>query len=108
LRNREEPPVPFFDDTDPDTLISRLAGPLPLDARAAFRQAAEAALAQVPCWGEGAAYRAVAVLQRNYFVPPDDHRMTWDISHQGHASKLTRAAPIEQSRDFPRRLRLAR
>jgi hypothetical protein len=110
LRNREEPPVPFFDDTDPDTLISRLAGPLPLDARAAFRQAAEAALAQVPCWGEGAAYRAVAVLQRNYFVPPDDHRMTWDISHEGHASKLTRAAPIEHDRGFrfTRRLRLAR
>jgi hypothetical protein len=34
--------------------------------------------------------------------------MTWDITHQGHASKLTQAAPIEHSRGFPRRLRLAR
>jgi hypothetical protein len=59
-------PVPILDDADPDILISRLAGPLPLDARAAFRQAAEAALAQIPCWGEGAAYRAVAVLQRHH------------------------------------------
>jgi hypothetical protein len=62
--------VPILDDADPDILISRLAGPLPLDARAAFRQAAEAALARVPCWGEGAIYRAVAVLQRDYFVRP--------------------------------------
>ena len=102
--------MPISDDADPDTLISRLAGPLPLDARSAFRQAAEAALAQVPCWGEGAAYRAVAMLQHNFFIAPDDHRMTWDITHQGHASKLTRAAPIEHGRDFrfTRRLRLAR
>jgi hypothetical protein len=102
--------LPLSDDADPDTLISRLAGPLPLDARAAFRQAAEAALAQVPCWGEGAAYRAVSVLQRDYFVPPDDHRATWDITHEAHNSKLTRAPPLEHGRDrrFTRHLRLAR
>jgi hypothetical protein len=102
--------VPILDDADPDILILRLAGPLPLDARAAFRQAAEAALAQIPCWGEGAAYRAVAVLQRDYFVPPDDHRATWDITHEGHASKLTREPPLEHGRDrrVTRHLRLTR
>jgi hypothetical protein len=85
--------VSILDDADPDTLISRLAGPLPLDARAAFRAAAEAALALVPCWGEGAAYRAVSVLQRDYFDPPADHRMTWDISHEMFRSSKLRAAP---------------
>jgi hypothetical protein len=103
--------LPISDDADPDTLISRLAGPLPLDARSAFRQAAEAALAQVPCWGEGAAYRAVSVLQRDYFTPPDDNRAAWDISHERPCvSKLIAAAPIEHGRDFrfTRRLRLAR
>jgi hypothetical protein len=100
--------VSLLDDVDPDILISRLAGPLPLDARAAFRQAAEAALAQIPCWGEGAAYRAVAVLQRNYFVPPDDHRCTWDISHESHASKLIREPPPKRDRRVTRHLRMAR
>jgi hypothetical protein len=91
-------------------LISRLAGPLPLDARAAFRQAAEEALARVPCWGEGAAYRAVSVLQRNYFVPPDDHRATWDITFAPRVSKLIEAPPLEHGRDlrFTRHLRLTR
>jgi hypothetical protein len=97
--------LPISDDVDPDTLISRLAGPLPLDARTAFRQAAEAALAQVPCWGEGAAYRAVAVLQRDYFVAPSDHRMSWDISHEPRTSKLTLGPPLDEDRVS---LRLAR
>jgi hypothetical protein len=93
--------LPLSDDADPDILISRLAGPLPLDARAAFRQAAEAALACVPCWGEGAAYRAVAVLQRSFFVPPSDDRAGWDITQARHGtSKLTQAPPIERGRDL--------
>jgi hypothetical protein len=104
--------LPILDDVDPDTLISRLAGPLPLDARTAFRAAAEAALAQVPCWGEGACYRAVSVLQRDYFVPPDDCRAGWDICSgvSVRSSKLRSAPPIEHGRDFrfTRHLRLAR
>jgi hypothetical protein len=106
------PPLPVPDDADPDTLISRLAGPLPLDARSAFRAAAEAALAQVPCWGEGACYRAVSVLQRAYFVPPDDDRAGWDIASgtSTRPSKMRSAPPIEHGRDFrfTRHLRLAR
>lgn len=94
-----ESPLPIFDDADPDILISRLAGPLAPGDRVAFRRAAEAALARVPCWGEGAVYRAVAALQRDFFVPPDDNRAAWDISREGHVSKLTQAAPIEQDRD---------
>lgn len=38
----------------------------------AFRRAAEDALVRVPCWGEGAVYRAVAALQHQYFNPPPD------------------------------------
>jgi len=48
-----------INDLDPDALISRLAGPLSPHNRAAFRAAAEDALTRVPCWGEGAVYRAV-------------------------------------------------
>ena len=54
------------DDVDPDALISRLAGPLSAADRAAFRRAAEDALSRIPCWGEGAVYRAVASLQRAF------------------------------------------
>jgi hypothetical protein len=64
----------LVDDADPDILISRLAGPLLPADRAAFRAAAEDALSKVPCWGEGAVYRAVAALQRAYFHPPPDPR----------------------------------
>jgi hypothetical protein len=88
------------DDVDPDLLISRLAGPLEPADRAAFRHAAEEALARVPCLGEGAAYRAVAILQRNYFVPPSDDRAGWDISsgRSSRGSKLRAAPAIERGR----------
>jgi hypothetical protein len=102
--------LPLSDDIDVDLLISKLAGPLEPAARAAFRRAAEEALARVPCMGPGSAYRAVAVLQRAFFDPPDDHRATWDILHKGHNSKLAQGPPLEHGRDkrFTRHLRLAR
>jgi hypothetical protein len=105
--------MPISDDADPDILISHLAGPLEPAARDAFRRAAEEALARVPCWGEGAIYRAVAVLQRQYFDPPDDRRAGWDIGQDSRSSrpnKLTQEPPIEHGRDFrfTRHLRLAR
>ena len=57
---------------DVDALISRLSGPLLPPARIAFRAAALDALTRVPCLGEGAIYRAVASLQRQFWVPPSD------------------------------------
>ena len=90
------------DDIDPDALISRLAGPLAPPDREAFRRAAEDALTRVPCWGEGAVYRAVAVLQRAYFTPPSDHRAGWDISQDARITKLTAAEPIEYGGDLRR------
>ena len=89
------------DDVDAEQIISRLAGPLSPQDRIAFRRAAEDALTRVPCWGEGAIYRAVAGLQRAFFDPPNDRRMSWDISQElPRGSKLTKAAPI--GRDDPR------
>src|SRR5262245_15855128 len=73
--------MPIPDDVDAEALIDRLAGPLLPADRAAFRAAAEDALARVPCWGEGAIYRAVAGLQRAYFHPPPDGRADTGARH---------------------------
>jgi hypothetical protein len=89
------------DDADPEALISRLSGPLSPPDKDAFRRAAEDALARVPCWGEGAVYRAVAALQRIYFHPPPDERMPSGPRHQ-RVSKLIDAPPIEYSGDLRR------
>ena len=88
------------DDDTPDTLIAYLAGPLEPAARDAFRRAAEEALTRVPCMGAGAAYRAVSVLQRQYFDPPDDRAAGWDIADEisSRPSKLKAAPAIEHVR----------
>ena len=90
-----------INDLDPDALISRLAGPLSPADRAAFRAAAEDALKRVPCWGEGAVYRAVAGLQRAFFDPPTEYRAHWDIERElaHRASKLKAAPAIEYPGD---------
>jgi hypothetical protein len=88
------------DDLDSDALISRLAGPLSPSARAAFRAAAEDALTRVPCWGEGAVYRAVASLQRAFFDPPTDGRALWGIEQELRPSKLKAAPAIEYLGDL--------
>jgi len=85
---------------DVEQLISRLAGPLSPRDRAAFRRAAEDALARVPCWGEGAIYRAVASLQRVFFDPPSDRNAHWDIEHELRDTKLKSAPPIEYGGDL--------
>jgi hypothetical protein len=90
------------DDVDAETLISRLSGPLAPPDRAAFRRAAEAALAHVPCLGEGAAYRALAQLQRRYFTPPTEQKASWGIENELHTlgrSKLATRPPIAEDID---------
>jgi len=84
---------------DVEQLISRLAGPLSPHDRVAFRHAAEDALTRVPCWGEGAVYRAVASLQREFRVPPSDRNAHWDIQHELRDTKLKSAPPIEHGGD---------
>jgi hypothetical protein len=91
----------IINDLDSDALISRLSGPLSPPARAAFRAAAEDALTRVPCWGEGAVYRAVAGLQRAFFDPPSDGRALWGIEQElARASKLKAAPAIEHGGDL--------
>jgi hypothetical protein len=51
--------MPISDDVDPEQLINRFCGPLNGGDRAAFRAAAENALAQLPCSGPGIAYRTL-------------------------------------------------
>jgi hypothetical protein len=93
-------------DLDSDALISRLAGPLSPPARAAFRAAAEDALTRVPCWGEGAVYRAVASLQRAFLDPPTDCRAHWGIERElVHASKLKSAPPIKHGGRYRKQAR---
>ena len=87
----------IHDDADPDWLISYLSGPLTPPARQAFRAAAEDALSRVPCWGEGAIYRAVAGLQRTYFDPPAG--TGFNVHHDRRASKLRAEPPLKFGRD---------
>src|SRR5215469_3629573 len=85
---------------DVEQLISRLAGPLSPRDRVAFRRAAEDALTRVPCWGEGAVYRAVASLQRAFRNPPSDRGAHWDINQEFGPSKLRDAPAIEYGGDL--------
>jgi hypothetical protein len=88
-------------DLDCELLIARLAGPLSPSNRIAFRRAAEDALTRVPCWDEGAVYRAVAGLQRAFFDPPSEGRAHWDIERElNQASKLKSAPPIKYPGDL--------
>ena len=87
---------------DVEQLISRLAGPLSPRDRVAFRRAAEDALTRVPCWGEGAVYRAVAGLQRAFRNPPTDGRAHWDIEQELRPSELRDAPAIEYGGDLRR------
>ena len=91
--------MPTINDLDPDSLISRLSRPLTGADREGFRRAAEDALTRVPCWGEGAVYRAVASLQRAFRDPPSDRNAGWGIEQEFGPSKLRDAPAIEHAGD---------
>jgi hypothetical protein len=99
MRNNSTNPF----EIDCDLLISRLSGPLHPADRAAFRAAAEDALARVPCWGEGAVYRAVVALQRTFFRPFDTR--SDEDERRLRRSKLRDAEPIEFDPPDRRKLR---
>jgi hypothetical protein len=93
----------LFDDADPEILISRLSGPLAPPDRVAFRRAAESALEQIPCAGEGIVYRVLREVWRNYFVPLDPNRTCWDIAGElpgMQRSRLVNQPPIEYGGDL--------
>ena len=77
---------------DVEQAISRFCGPLSVADRAAFRAAAENALAQLPCSGPGIAYRTLRDVFRQYFHPPDDHVAGATPRHRG--GKLVAGPPI--------------
>jgi hypothetical protein len=94
-------PLTVINDAYVDSLISRLARPLASAAdREAFRIAAQDALAGLPCWGEGAIYRAVASLQRTFGDPRSDRGAHWDIEQELRDTKLKSAPPIEYGGDL--------
>src|SRR5262245_21527208 len=93
-------PHTLIDDADPDALIARLSRPLAGADREAFRAAAQDALADLPCWGEGSIYRAVASLQRAFRNPPSDRNAHWDIKHELRDTKLKSAPPIGYGGDL--------
>jgi hypothetical protein len=78
-----------------DSLISSLSRPLADADRDAFTRAAQDAVSNVPCLGEGALHRAIAPLQRAFRDPPADGRALWDIGMEIGPSKLRDAPPIE-------------
>src|SRR5262245_12576475 len=79
--------------SDFDPLISRLAAPLEPADRAAFRAAAESALAG--CEGEGIAYRTLRDVWRGFFrPPPDDLRAGQPRRLGSRPSKLASLEPI--------------
>ena len=58
---------------DAEDLVARLSDGLSPADRAAFRRAAESAVATSPdCSGEGSTYRVIAKLWRSCFHPPRD------------------------------------
>ena len=79
---------------DVDLLLSELSASLSPPQYFAFIAAARAALEGIPCLGPGAAYRALAPLQKFYFDPPPDARHANLGARHYRPSKLTAAPPI--------------
>lgn len=87
-------------NVDAEDLIARLSNGLAPADRAAFRRAAESALATSPqCLGEGSTYRVIAKLWRSYFHPPADTGDSgWYAQRNRPTSKLLTEDPSRDSR----------
>jgi len=82
-------------DIDSEQLISRFCGALLPRDRADFRRAAEAAIEQIPCAGEGVAYRTLREVFRQYFHPPSDVQTGRPLGlGSRRPSKLSNGPPI--------------
>ena len=79
---------------DAESLIAHLANALVPADRAAFRQAAESALATSPvCLGPGTIHRIVTSVWRTYFRPPREDRPTTWTTGQKKPSRLVTEPP---------------
>jgi hypothetical protein len=76
-----------------DIDLWRFAAPLPVDRQDKFLEAAQNALSRLHCLGPGSAYRVLAELQREFFVPIADE-YGGGAHRNRRPSKLTSAAPL--------------
>jgi hypothetical protein len=86
--------MPIPDDVD--SLVSELAASLVPPHRAAFVDAAHAALAGVRGLGPGSAFRILAPLQRQHFDPPSDDRAAHGGARHQRSSKLADGPPLDE------------
>ena len=84
---------------DIDTLISELSASLEPPQHAAFETAARSALAGLNCAGPGLAYRILAPLQRSFFDPPADARVSNLGARHCRPNKLNSLPPIGAAED---------
>ena len=93
---------------DAEDLIGRLSGGLAPADRAAFRKAAESAVASSPdCSGEGSTYRVIAKIWRDYFHPPSDTADSgWYVTKTQQNKLIRSESPHQDGRDRGRRLRV--
>ena len=75
------------------TAIFAASHPLPPDVRGPFLEACARELAALPEIGDGAVFRIVTMVQKQFFDPPDTSRK-WGVEF-GRRSKLKDAEPIE-------------
>jgi len=93
---------------DAEDLIARRSGGFPPADRAAFRRAAENALATSPqCWGPGSIYRVAVPLWRGFFHPPTFEGRTTTWVQGRKPSKLVTEPPLAPAHDR-RRIRSIR
>jgi hypothetical protein len=93
---------------DAEDLIARLSGGLAPADRAAFRQAAESAVATSPdCSGEGSTYRVIAKIWCDYFHPPRDTGDSgWYVAKTQQNKLIRSESSRPDGRDRGRRLRV--
>ena len=95
------------ENADAEDLIAHLSRGLAPADRAAFRQAAENALATSPvCLGPGSIHRTVTAIWRTFFRPPPEDRGTTWVSGRKRPSKLITEPPRDSR--ARRRVRIAR
>jgi hypothetical protein len=95
---------------DAEDLIARLSGGLAPADRAAFRKAAENALATSPeCSGEGSTYCVITKIWRDYFHPPRDTGDSgWYVTKTQQNKLIRSESPHLDSRHRAHSLRVVR
>ena len=95
-------------NADAESLIAHLSNGLAPTDRAAFRQAAENALATSPiCLGPGSIHRTVTSVWRSFFrPPPEDRGTTWNSGKKNPSKLITEPPKDGHARRRSRSIRL--